>query len=300
MDIVSVVKSDGKFLAECIRKGISLIGGWGLGNVPVIIKPNLCTETDVSGGATVSSKFVKVVIDEIIREREDSTIKIVESDSRGKYIDKAFENLGFLQLVNEYRNYDVSLVNLSKERATLISKEFGGLRLPDILLEPNIFISIGKAKTSGITGVTGVLKNQFGCLPEKNKVKYHRCVDDVIAFINKIILPDLCIVDGIIGMEGSTMGKIGKLGVLIFGYSPVSVDATMTRVLGIDPLEIKHILISEKYGLGSINPRIVGEQIESVVMKFRKPSVSVFGKYIPETLYPIAKKIYRLVGDRTL
>jgi hypothetical protein len=42
--------------------------------------------------------------------------------------------------------------------------------------------------------------------------------------------------------------------------------------MGFNPERIRHIVEAEKHGLGSINPKIVGDEIEPQIVMFSKPS----------------------------
>lgn len=298
MSIVSLVKVD--VIVEALRRCIGLVGGLRLPGAPIFIKPNICTEVDASGGANTSIQVVRAIIDEILREDEDAVIGVVESDSQGKSIEKAFETLGYFQLEDEYRSRgrDVSLINLSKAPTTIIPFKglyFRELKIPKILLQRKHFISVAKPKTHGLTGITGVMKNQFGCLPEKNKAAYHGSIDRVIVDLNRVIQPDLCLVDGVVGMEGVVRGRLRRLGVFLCGRNPVSTDAVLAKVMGFKPSDIKHLVLAEKCGLGSIHPEVVGERVESVRIKFQRSGgvVGMMGRYIPTPLYPIARYVYR-------
>jgi uncharacterized protein (DUF362 family) len=246
-------------------------------------------EKDSSGGATTSLQVIRVLIDYLLEKNKRLEIKIVESDSFKKNVEKAFSNLGYYELEKEYQNrrYRISIINLTKEPT--VTLHFNGLyfktvRIPKVVLK-GFFISVAKAKTHEMTHITGVLKNQFGCLPEKEKHVHHRHINEAIVDINRIVKPNLCIIDGIIGMEGVFYGNLKKLGVLICGYNAVATDATLARVMGFDPLKIKHIALSERYGLGTLNPIILGEKIESVAIKFRKPPIN-----LPYKVYLLAPK----------
>lgn len=70
-------------------------------------------------------------------------------------------------------DYEIPFINLSKVKVKL--EKYEALReitLPEIVLRSNI-ISAAKLKTHIITKVTLGLKNMFGLLPEKYKMKYH-------------------------------------------------------------------------------------------------------------------------------
>ena len=298
-DKVSINRFNGD-LQQSLRLGISLIDGLKGAKEPFLIKPNLCTEIDASGAATSSTIFLKAIVDIILGEDRKAAVKIIESDSSDKWIAKAFENLGYVKLVEEYRQqgYDISLINLSNEPTTSILLEgthFKTLRLPTILTQPRIFISLAKAKTHTLTQITGALKNQFGCLPEKNKTKYHKYIDMVIVDINKAVKPDLTIIDAITGLEGVTDGRIREIGIILCGKQPASTDAVLARVMGFTPSKIGHITLAVEHGLGELDPEVVGETVADVAVKFQRPLnlVGTLGRHAPESLVPLARKIYQ-------
>ncbi len=295
---VSIVRCNGN-LKESLNRGFSLLGGLTLPKLPILIKPNLCAESDPSGVATTRIPFIKKVIDLILTEDKDAVIKIVESNSSGKQIKNAFKNLGYTQMERKYQEngYNVTLINLSKAPLTTIIIDAASKKkmlLPTILTQPKFFISLANAKTHSLTQLTGALKNQFGCLPEKEKYLFHKIIDNVILDINRVVKPNLCVIDAIFGLEGVLTGIKRKIGIIICGRDPVAVDATLARVMGFTPSKIKHIALAEKQGLGSLNPEVIGEALDSVIVKFKKESnfFSTLGKYIPSKMLPLTHRIY--------
>jgi len=128
------------------------------------------------------------------------------------------------------------------------------------------------AKTHYLTFVTGSLKNLFGLLPRKDQSFYHTNINEVIVDLNRFVRPDLCIVDARVGLEGWEGPKTRRLDTFILGRKPVSVDATMARVMGFQPRRIRHLVEAERYGLGTLNPEVLGESIESTAVEFKTPS----------------------------
>lgn len=298
-DRVSITRFNGN-LRQTIKLGLSSIEGLKEAEGPYLIKPNLCTAVDPSYVATTSPAFMKTVVDMIFEEDRNATVKIIESDSSGKWAAKAFENLGYMKLIDEYKTqgYDVSLINLSNEPTTSIRLDgahFKTMDVPTILSQPKFFISLAKTKTHALTQITGALKNQFGCLPEKNKIKHHNRIEKVIVDINKVINPNLIIIDAITGLEGVTEGKTREIGVILCGRYPASTDAVLARIMGFDPLKIGHIALAVEYSLGELNPEVVGETASAVAVKFRKTTslVSTLGKHVPEGLLPLAIDVYQ-------
>ena len=298
IDTVSIVKSSND-LMRSVKQSVELIGGLNLQGLPAVIKPNLCTTRDSRGRANTSVMMTSAVIDMLLENDKRTRISVVESDSTGKWLDIAFKNNGYTEMVQKYCNdgYDIRLINLSREPSLTVSHRslpFGDFQIPKILIEPNYFISIARAKTHGLTDITGILKNQFGCLPRKDKDVYHNYIDRVILEINRLARPDLCIVDAITGMEGVIEGELKYIGVLLCGYNPASVDAVLAQIMGFDPEDIKHIVLASRYGLGSIRPNLVGVPIEEVAVKFRRPSriIKALNRHVPERLRPLVRTVY--------
>jgi len=145
---VSIVRCNGN-LQESLNRGFSLLGGLIIPKLPILIKPNLCAESDPSGIATTRIPFIKKIIDLILTEDKDAVIKIVESNSSGKQIKNAFKNLGYTQMERKYQEngYNVNLINLSKAPLTTILIDEASkkkMHLPTILTEPNFFYIISK------------------------------------------------------------------------------------------------------------------------------------------------------------
>ncbi|MHA1637891.1 MAG: DUF362 domain-containing protein [Candidatus Thorarchaeota archaeon] len=275
MDAVAIVES-GQDIKKNLLEGLQLLEGFGTLKPQVIIKPNICTISDGTGFSITDVNVVESVVELVLKENEALSIKIVESDSQSKFADDAFEKFGYKQLVEKHTNagFDVSLVDLSRPPFAKLKVEdahVNTLELASILFEPNYFISIAVAKTHENTFLTGVLKNQFGLLPKKEKGLYHPTIDDYIVDLNRFAKPDLCIIDARTGVEGWNGPKTREMGCFILGHKPVSVDATMARVMGFEPSKVSHIMKSSKYNLGSLNPQIRGLDIDSVRVKFKAP-----------------------------
>ncbi len=276
MDTVAFLKCRGNF-NETLGEAIDLIGGIGELGSPLILKPNLCTDNDHTGCANVKVEVVEALVDHILEGDRDIEIKIVESDSGSKYADKAFETYGYRAFVDRLsgRRANVSLQNLSKSRLTRFDYDgyyFKKPELPSPLGDAGSFASVALAKTHSLTMVTGALKNMFGLLPRKNQSYYHPEIHEVILDLNRMFRSSLCLIDGRVGLEGVISGNPRNLGCVILGRNPVSVDATMARVMGFDPERIRHIVEAEKHGLGSLHPEVVGDDLGAHVVEFKTPS----------------------------
>jgi len=86
-------------------------------------------------------------------------------------------------------------------------------------------------------------------------------------------------VDGIVALEGDgpnlPPGKSKPLGLLIAGKDGVAVDAVCAKIMGFDPLDVKHLRLAKQRGLGVMDMEeitIKGEKLEDVVTTFKRPS----------------------------
>ncbi len=275
MDYVALVKHEGDF-GKALEKGIELIGGFGVLKSPFIIKPNICAAVDRTGFAVTNVEVVETLIELVLEEDRNLSIKIVESDSESKFADEAFERFGYRSLEEKFRKlgFDVSLVNLSRSPTVSVKLDgfyFKNPRLPDVITGVKYFVSVAVAKTHYLTFVTGTMKNLFGLLPRKDQSFYHASINEVVVDLNRLVRPDLCIVDARVGLEGWEGPKTRRLDTFILGSRPVSVDATMARVMGFKPEKIRHLVEAEKYDLGTLNPKVLGENLESTTVKFKPP-----------------------------
>ncbi len=275
LDSVALVKYEND-IRKTLSTGIGLIDGFKNLQSPVLIKPNICTQTDKTGFAVNDVRVVEALIKLILKENQDLSIKIVESDSVSKYADEAFIKFGYRSLEEKMQTsgFDVSLINLSHSPTVEINFKgsyFTNPKLPEILVGSKFLISLAIAKTHFLTFLTGTLKNLFGLLPRKDQTFYHPHINDVIVDINRLIRPSLCIVDARVGLEGWAGPKSRRLDRFIIGRKPVSTDATMARIMGFKPEEVLHLVEAEKYDLGSMNPTVLGEKIEASTVKFNPP-----------------------------
>jgi uncharacterized protein (DUF362 family) len=224
----------------------------------VAIKTNLCYYWKSTTGETTDPKVIEAIIDIFKSYFATEEIYIVESDATVMKTNHAFKMLDYEKLSLKT---GAKLINLCDE--VLIPVENSRhksdlhnlIKIPEILTKVDIFISVPKLKVHAITGLTCSLKNQFGCIPFQRKVVFHKDLHRIIAYINKLVTPNLVIVDGIIAKGKTTK----KMNLIMVGNNPVSVDFVAAKIAGYNPKRIKHLMESEKLGVGSTKVKWVGE-----------------------------------------
>ena len=244
----------------------------------IAIKPNLCYYWRNSTGETTDPRVVEAVIDIFMNNCNTNDIYIVESDATVMRTKYAFKMLDYEKLA---LRKGAKLINLCED-VLHPAKESAAesfphqIKIPETLTKVDLFISVPKLKVHSITGLSCALKNQFGCIPVRRKVVFHKKLNRVIAFINKLITPDLVLVDGIVS-KGRTPKR---LNLVMAGYNPVAVDFIAAKIAGLNPRRVKHIVESEKLGVGSTNVKCLGDDL------------SQFGNMFPQRgfLYDVYSK----------
>ncbi len=156
--------------------------------------------------------------------------------------------------------------------------KLGDLILPEELVRADVVVSLAKMKTHHWAGVTLSMKNMFGVMPgivygwPKN-VLHRAGITESILDINATVKAHVAIVDGIVGMQGDgpIMGTPVRSNVLVIGRNFPAVDATCSRIMGINPNKIPYLRAASGW-LGAIRePNIDqrGENIGSVQKDFQ-------------------------------
>jgi uncharacterized protein (DUF362 family) len=239
----------------------------------VLIKVNFITTMTWDTGATTDPIVVEALIQRL--KKLPLEIYVVESDATMTNADKAFKATGMAEMCDQY---GVECLNLRHAPDRIKVKVPNGECLKDItvphIVTESAIISAAKMKTHVATKVTLGMKNMFGLLPDKLKMKYHaKGISKVIVDINTVLKPHLTVIDGFVAMEGKgpVDGSPVNMNLIIAGKDPVATDATGARVMGIDPHEISHIRTAHQKGLGNIDDiEIVGSQLDEVKRVFKR------------------------------
>lgn len=255
-----------------LRKALNLIESRALpSHATVVIKPNLCRPMSPETGATVDTRIIEALI-RILRKQEHSCkIVIVESDTNVRSAEEVFDRQGYFDLANQY---DIKLVNLTKDRRFPVTVPVynKSISFPYTLMSCDYFISVAKMKTyRPYHRITCNMKNLFGCVPQKYKVSLHPFLPELTTGLCLLLNPDLCIVDGIIGMEGAgpISGKPKQMNLLICGNDPISTDFVVAKIVGFNPYRVPMIRCAMRHGVARVdNIEVRGKQVEEVCSKF--------------------------------
>jgi len=288
-------------IRKSVREAIDLIGGMCSvvkAKNKVVIKPNFFGPRLASKGATTNLTIVQEITEMVIECGAYPTI--AEGPFRFYDANVVFRKLGVKKLAE---NLGIGLVNLNEaeavEKDIQDGKALNRIKIPKIVLDADVLINVPKMKTHHLTTVTLGMKNMKGILPGEEKQKSHiHGIHQSIVDINKAIRSDLVVVDGTVAMEGMgpTFGDPVKLGIVVAGKNVVDVDMVCCGIMGVDPVEVKHLRLACKEGLCSENVEIVGDPIEAVRRTFQFPRESKAYLYAHSIAEKLDKIVYKTSG----
>jgi uncharacterized protein (DUF362 family)/Pyruvate/2-oxoacid:ferredoxin oxidoreductase delta subunit len=209
---------------------------------------------------------------------------------------------GFLD-VSERTN--AKLVNFEKTGSYERSRNNIDYRIAKKVIDADLIINLPKIKTHGLTIFTCAVKNMYGVVPGLIKTEYHKNAPNPTKFAEYVVdiyaisKPQLNIVDGIIGMDGTgpSAGNPKKLGMILASIDGVAVDVMLCDMLGKDPMKIPTNRIATEQGLGEgdlTKIEIIGDT--PVIDDFKwPPNISGSLDMIPA---PIARGLMKLFWSR--
>lgn len=264
-NVVAVIKTadDYSKVESAIQHAVEFVGGLDLAQKYdcIVIKINLCDFRDPNTGAITHPMFLDAFLKYLRAVFPSAEICIVESDATVARPNLFMKWFGFDRILKKWRAEWVNLTECKTFKKEIRGRYFSELDVPEIFKD-SFFITLPKLKTSIVTKITCALKNQFGCLPYPDKIKFHKHLDDIIVDANLAFHPCLCLVDGVIGMvgiQGPTFGTPKRMGLVISGVDPVAVDSFCARILGFNPYFIGHIRKASHTGIGSMHYKVIGD-----------------------------------------
>lgn len=257
-----------------MRRGLSLLGGAGLFASPgekILLKPNLLVaeapEKAVTTHPAVFTAVAKVFRKEgaVLSYGDSPAVGTTARVARKTGIAEVADLMGIRQADFKTR-VDVFFDKGIQNKRFTVAKA---------VLDNDAVISLPKLKTHGLEKMTGAVKNQFGCIPGALKGEFHvrlPAAEDfanMLVDLNNFINPRLYIMDGIFGMEGNGPrgGKPRRMGVLLFSADPVALDATVCRLVQLNPNYVPTIVSGMNSGAGTFlehEIEVVGDDVRSL------------------------------------
>jgi|ERR1035437_3084598 uncharacterized protein (DUF362 family)/NAD-dependent dihydropyrimidine dehydrogenase PreA subunit len=243
---------------KAVVRGLELIGGaekFVKSGQKVLLKPNLLVG-ELPGKCVNTHHTVFRAVAEIFKETgarlsygDSPAIGSTASAARKCGIQAVAEELGIAEA-----NFKTA-VEVFYEKGVQNKKFF----IAKAITDTDAVISLPKLKTHAFEKFTGSVKNQFGCIPGVRKGEYHIKLPDANHFaqmlvdLNNFVKPVLYVMDGIFAMEGNGPrgGKPRKMNILLFSDDPIALDATVCRLIDLNPEYVPTVTLGRASGAGT-------------------------------------------------
>jgi uncharacterized protein (DUF362 family)/NAD-dependent dihydropyrimidine dehydrogenase PreA subunit len=238
-----------------------------VGGRKVLIKPNVLRASEAREGIVTHPAVLRAVVDKV---EALGPASLIVGDNPGLFNygdnENCFKKSGLMEAAKGYyRN-----IGNDSEKVSFNTDYLPWVSVSRAVLEADLIISLPKFKTHGLTIVTGAIKNSYGYLPGAQKARLHKAAGnperfhEVVVEVFRLRVPDLFIVDAVIGMEGNGPASpdLREIGLVLASDNGVAMDAVMATMMGLDPGRLRFLQKAEDFGLGSHNVdrmEIIGE-----------------------------------------
>ena len=226
-----------------------------VGGSKVLINPNVLRASEAAEGIVTNPAMLRAVVEKV-ESLGAASIIVGGNPGLSGYgaNEECFRKTGLMEAAKGYYQ------NIGDDsRKVAFNPDFmPEVSLSSAALDADIIISLPKFKTHGLTVITGAIKNSFGLLPGAQKARLHKAAGtaprfhEMLVDVFRLRVPDLIIVDAVIGMEGN--GPAGPdlrhIGLVLASDNGVAMDAVIATMMGLDPSCLRSLQKAKEIGLG--------------------------------------------------
>ena len=244
----------------------------------VAVKMNALKAGDPDSEAFVTNYHVLEAVIKKVETLEPS--QIVAGDSVGTEFygksEEVFDATRLKQAAGKYyRNFNKNIAVLELEqpfqRKVAVLKD---------VLDADIYISVPKMKTHGLTRISGSVKNNYGLLVGAQKAWYHYYSQKPETFARILIEmfrlrpPDLVIMDGILAMEGygPASPETRRVNKILVSDDAVALDTVLANIVGFTVEDVPYLQLARELSLGETDLNaieIIGDA--STIEEYHRP-----------------------------
>ena len=272
----------------------------------ITIKPNLLMKRRPEDGTTTHPSLVEAVIR---RVQKVSNAQITIADSPGgPFTRAALEGIYKASGMEEVARRTGAVLNYDTG-STHVPNPEGELCKAFDLINPiagaDFIISICKLKSHCMTGLSGGVKNLFGCIPGLTKPEFHwrypqeRDFCGMLLDLCGTVKPGITFVDAVVSMEGDgpSSGDLRQTDMTLCATNPYELDLVLTKVIGRQPEDIPLVDCARERGLcpsSADGVELCGDPLRTFA-DFRMPRSRTvdFVSSIPKPLRGICEPIIR-------
>lgn len=259
----------------------------------ILIKPNVLRASKAEEGITTHPAVLRAVVEKVETMQPAA---IIVGDNPGAFNygvnRECFEKTGLMEAAAGYYQN----IAINSQEVDFNADFISTVSLSRIILEVDIIISLPKFKTHGLTVMSGAIKNSYGFLPGAQKARLHKLAGspkrfhEMLVDVFRLRVPDLFIVDAVVGMEGNgpASSDLRNIGLILASDNAVDVDSVIATMMGCDPGLLRFLQKAKEEGLGDYDLNsieVIGElrqiphfklPLLSGETSFRKPELQSY------------------------
>ena len=215
----------------------------------VALKPNLVLDGTPETGATTHSGVLSGCI-EYLQDHGIRDLSIIEGSWVGANTGRAMRVCGYDGVC---KRYNVPFFDLKKDKVRRVDTPLRPMEVCQRALDADCLIDLPVLKGHCQTRMTCALKNLKGCIPDREKRRFHtEGLVKPIAALASVLRPRLVIVDSICGdLDFEEGGNPVYANRMYLGDDPVQIDAYGCQLMGLSLADVPYIQLAEQWGAGS-------------------------------------------------
>ncbi len=205
----------------------------------VLLKPNLLSAKPPEAAVTTHPEIIRAIAMEVL----DAGARPYLGDSPAVgSLASILKKSGIGQVVDEL-GIEVVPFKTPKPFSLPEGGVYRSLDLAAEAMEYDAIINLPKFKTHGQLVLTLAVKNLFGTVVGAAKISWHLKAGkdlrmaDLLLDINRVVIPVLNVLDGVVAMEGNGPGGAGdprQMGLLAASPSALAMDQVAASLVGVD------------------------------------------------------------------
>jgi uncharacterized protein (DUF362 family)/Pyruvate/2-oxoacid:ferredoxin oxidoreductase delta subunit len=258
----------------------------------VLLKPNLLSGRPKEHGICTHPVLVGAVA-EMVR---DAGADVIIGDSPALENTREVARKTGLDKIARRLAVEISEFDTARRVENSSGMLFKNLELAVAALESDLIINLPKCKTHMQMGMTLAVKNMFGCVPGKQKARWHfQAGRDHLAFARLLLdvylclKPGLNIIDAVVSMDcdGPSNGRLRQTGFIAACEDGLHLDFQLCSLLGVDCKRVPVLTVAQAENLlpgdnkklnilgDTISPMAIGDfhLPESIPVQFGPPFV---------------------------
>lgn len=224
----------------------------------ILIKPNVLRGSAPEEGVVTHPAVLRAVVEQV---EAMGPAEIVVGDNPGLFgygaNEACFKQTGLMEAAKGYyRN-----IGNDSYKVAFNPTYMPQVAISKAVLDADVIISLPKFKTHGLTVITGAIKNSYGFLPGAQKAMIHKAAgnpqrfQEVVVEVFGLRVPDLFIMDAVVGMEGNGPASpdLRDIGLVLASDNAVAMDAVVAHMMGCPAGQLPFLQKARQMGLGDFD-----------------------------------------------